>query len=51
MCGFPLNCHLYSVVVKVNQAVQKRNPTIIRDLHGKLNVGVLSVEMFDFVFV
>ena len=38
-----------------DQAVKKRNLTFDLDLLGKLNVGVLSVEMFvkivDFVFV
>ena len=38
-----------------DQAVKKRNLTIILDLLRNLNVGVLSVEIFmkivDFVFV
>ena len=43
------------VVVTDDQALKDRNLTIILDLLGKLNVGVLSVETFvkivDFVFV
>ena len=55
MGGFSVNRRLLSVVVMDDQAVKKRNLTIVLDLLGKLNVGVLSVEMFvkivDFVFV
>ena len=55
MGRFSVNRRLQSVVVTNDQAVKTRNLTIILDLLGKLNVGVLSVEMFakivDFVFV
>ena len=55
MGGVSVNCRLYSVVVTNDQAVKKRNVTIVLDLLGKLNVGGLSVEVFvkiiDFVFV
>ena len=51
-CGW-VSCKPSSVVCC--QAVKKRNLIIILDLIGKLNVGVLSVEMFvkivDVVFV
>ena len=55
MGGFSVNRRLYSAVVTDDQAVNKRNLTIVLDLLGKLTVGVLSVEMFvkivDFGFV
>ena len=41
-----VSCKLSSVVVTDDQAVKKTNLTITLDLPGKLNVGVLSVEMF-----
>ena len=55
MGGFPVVVPVgFPVVVTDDQAVKKRNLAIILDLRGKLNVGVLSVEMFvkvvDFVF-
>ena len=46
MGEFSVNRRLQSFVVTNDQAVKKRNLTIVLDLLGKLNVGVLSVEMF-----
>ena len=38
MGAFPVNCRLYSVVVTDDQAVKKRNLTIIPHLSHRLSV-------------
>jgi len=45
MCRFSVNCPPYFVIVAGNEAVLERYFTIFLDLHSKLKIGVLSVEV------